>query len=393
MKRILPLLIFMADSIPALAKHEHSNNEIVDPGVQISSDSNTNIITIAVVVHVVYNTGLQNISDAQVNSQIEVLNKDYRARNDDRGSIPSYFAALAGDGGFEFRLATIDPSGYSTTGIVRKQTSIQMFGKDDRIKSSARGGDDAWDRNRYLNIWVCNLAGGILGYTSAVGCLGEKDGVTIQYSAFGTVGTVSAPFNLGRTTTHEIGHWLNLKHTWGDDYCGDDEVDDTPLQRSANRGRPKGEKFTCEMTGHGDMYMDFMDLTDDAGMFMFTRGQCKRMRALFNIGGQRHEILSSNALTGIPIAKPTDSSIPAEIAKSVTVFPNPAQTTITIDLVSSNNNATTTITVFNDIGQPVITQTIMGNRITINITKLKAGIYLIRQANEGQAGMMKFIKN
>jgi len=393
MKRILPLLIIMTASIYALAKNEGVNNATVVSSLQSSSDSNTYIITIPVVVHVVYNTAQQNISDAQVLSQIDVLNKDYRGKNDDKKNIPSYFATLAGDGGFAFRLATIDPSGYSTSGIVRKQTNIQMFGVDDRIKSSARGGDDSWNKNNYLNIWVCNLAGGILGYTSTVGGAAEKDGVVIQFSAFGTIGSVAAPFNLGRTATHEIGHWLNLKHIWGDAYCGDDEVDDTPKQRASNRGRPTGEKLTCDMSGHGDMYMNFMDLTDDAGMFLFTRGQCKRMRALFNVGGQRHEILSSNALTGIAITKNTATPAASIVSKPIGAFPNPAQSLITIDLGYNNNDAASTITIYNNIGQPVITQTMMGSRIPVNISRLKPGVYFIKNANGGSGSMTKFVKN
>jgi len=393
MKRILPLLIFVTASIFALAGKEVTFNAATIANLYASPVPDTSIITIPVVVHVVYNSAVQNISDAQIISQIDVLNKDYNGKNSDRKNIPSYFAALAGAGGFEFRLATIDPSGYSTTGIVRKQTSIQFFGTDDRIKSSAIGGDDAWNRNKYLNIWVCNLAGGILGYTSAVGASAEKDGVVIQYSVFGSVGAVNAPFNLGRTTTHEVGHWLNLKHIWGDAYCGDDEVDDTPKQRASNRGRPAGEKFTCDMSGHGDMYMNFMDLTDDAGMFMFTQGQCKRMRALFNVGGARREILSSNALTGVAITKPVETVLPTIVAKLINVFPNPAQSVITIDLGSTNNDAVNNITIFNNIGQPVMTQTIAGSRSTINITRLNAGIYFIKTANGDSKTMARFVKN
>jgi hypothetical protein len=388
MKQILPLVLFITASICAFAKKDVPCNS----SIQFKTTSNTGIINIPVVVHIIYNTAQQNISEAQVASQIEVLNKDYSATNDDRKNIPSYYASLAGAAGFKFQLASVDPSGYLTTGIVRKQTSIKIFGTDDRIKNSAIGGDDAWDRNKYLNIWVGNLAGGLLGYTSTVGCAPEKDGVVIQYTAFGTFAGVSAPFNLGRTTTHEVGHWLNLIHIWGDAYCGDDQVDDTPKQRASNRGMPTGEKFTCDITGHGDMYMNFMDLTDDAGMFMFTQGQCKRMRALFDNGGQRHIILSSNALAGTGITKTIETPVIAEATKVINAFPNPAQSSITID-VNSDTEAATTITIYNYIGQPVVTRMITGSRITINISSLKAGVYFIKLGKGNTATMTKFVKN
>ena len=386
---MLPLLILITQSIFALAQ-TGSFNVSANLNLLSPAPAATSIITIPVVVHVVYNTAQQNISDAQIISQLEVLNKDYREKNQDTKNIPSYFAKLAGDAGFEFQLARVDPSGYATTGIIRKSTSIKMFGTDDRIKYNKIGGDDAWDKNKYLNIWIGNLAGGILGYTSTVGGSADKDGVVIQYTAFGTTGTVSAPFNLGRTATHEIGHWLNLKHIWGDAFCGSDEVDDTPKQRASNRGRPTGEKFTCEMNGHGDMYMNFMDLTEDAGMFMFTKGQCERMRALFLNAGQRSAILLSNAITGKAIIKSELIPTPSLIAKLISAYPNPAQSTITIDLSGYSNESAKTILIYNYTGQPVITQTITVNRVSVNISQLKTGIYFIKS---GDGAPSRFVKN
>ncbi len=386
---MLPLLILITQSIFALAQIGPLN-VTANINIQSPAPATTSIITIPVVVHVVYNTPQQNISDAQIFSQLDVLNKDYRGKNEDTKNIPAYFAQLAGDAGFEFQLARVDPTGYATTGIVRKSTSIKMFGTDDRIKSTKIGGDDAWDKNKYLNIWIGNLAGGILGYTSTVGGPADKDGVVIQYTAFGTTGSVSAPFNLGRTATHEIGHWLNLKHIWGDAYCGDDEVDDTPKQRSSNRGRPTGEKFTCEMNGHGDMYMNFMDLTEDAGMFMFTKGQCERMRALFINAGQRSAILSSNAIIGKAIIKGEAIPTPSLTVKSISAYPSPAHSTITIDFAGYGNETTKTVIIYNYTGQPLISSTITGHRVSVNISQLKTGVYFIKS---GDGVPARFLKN
>lgn len=343
---------------------------------------NPEIITIPVVVHILYNTADENISDAQIQSQINILNKDFSGSNADLNKVPAYFAPYIADAGFTFELAKVDPRGYATNGIVRKYTGIQLFGTDDRVKYSAKGGDDAWDKTQYLNIWVCSTAGGIAGYASTVSGLPENDGVVIRNTAFGTTGTVAPPFNLGRTATHEIGHWLNLRHIWGDEYCGDDGVDDTPKQRSANRGCPEGKKYTCTTTEHGDMYMNFMDLTNDACMFMFTKGQVKRMRALFKDGGGRSAMLSSHALSGTPMPAPVEGkSDLATLHQEVTVFPNPASDIITLEITGFENNTKRSLTIYNNIGQTVTTQAINSNRTTINISHLKPGIYFVKWAD------------
>ena len=176
------------------------------------------ITRIPVVVHVVWKTATQNISDAQITSQIDVLNRDFRRSNSDVSSTPAPFLPLTADARIEFYLANVDPGGAPTTGITRFNTSLDSF-TDDRVKARATGGADAWPADRYLNIWVCQLEPG-LGYAQFPGGPAATDGVVILHSAFGTKGTAVPPFHLGRTATHEIGHWLNLYHIWGDDGTG-----------------------------------------------------------------------------------------------------------------------------------------------------------------------------
>src|SRR5690606_3451761 len=186
----------------------------------------TGCTTIPVVVHVVYKTNAQNISDAQIQSQIAVLNDDFRMRNTDLSSAPAPFRAVASDARLNFELATEDPDGNPTDGIVRVKTDKASFSTvNDDIKFTAEDGSDAWPADRYLNIWVgpnlLNSVGQtVLGYAQFPGGPAATDGVVILHSAFGTSGTAAAPFNLGRTTTHEVGHWLNLRHIWGDDGTG-----------------------------------------------------------------------------------------------------------------------------------------------------------------------------
>ncbi|MEX5301232.1 hypothetical protein [Kocuria sabuli] len=164
---------------------------------------------IPVVVHVVYKTPDQNISQAQVGSQIKVLNEDFRAGNADIVSVPAAFKSLVGDCRLQFSLATIDPAGNPTTGVTRSQTAVDAFADlDDAVKFTASGGIDAWPSGRYFNIWVCELAGGLLGYAQFPGGPPSTAGIVVTHSAFGTNGTATAPFDRGRTAVHECGHSL-----------------------------------------------------------------------------------------------------------------------------------------------------------------------------------------
>lgn len=245
------------------------------------------VITIPVVVHVVYNTVTENISDAQVLSQIDVLNADFRRLNADADNV----WAQAADSEIAFCMATVDPSGNVTTGITRTSTTVTAFGTNDQVKFNASGGKDAWPADQYLNIWVCDISGGILGYAQFPGGAASTDGVVVDYQYYGTIGTATAPFDLGRTCTHEVGHWLNLRHIWGDGNCNvDDFVDDTPTSDAPNYGCPLGH-VSCSTV---DMVQNYMDYTDDACMNLYTSGQKTRMRALFEPGGSRASLLASN---------------------------------------------------------------------------------------------------
>lgn len=239
------------------------------------------VTTIPVVVHVVYHTMAENISTEQVTSQIEVLNADFGKRNLDLTSVPPVWQDTVGDGRIMFKLADTAPDGSPTNGITRTASNIEGFADDDAVKFAAKGGVDAWPSDRYLNLWVCHLED-LLGYAQFPGGPRETDGVVIHYRAFGTNGEVEAPFDLGRTATHEIGHWLNLFHIWGDDgmgCAGTDQVDDTPNQAGPNTGVPGFPHVSCNNAPDGDMFVNFMDYVDDRCMVMFTAGQIDRMHA------------------------------------------------------------------------------------------------------------------
>jgi Pregnancy-associated plasma protein-A len=238
-------------------------------------------LTIPVVVHVVYRTAAENISVAQITSQIDALNRDYSASNADKVNAPAVWAGLIQDTQVRFALATKDPKGKPTTGITRTKTKAVSFSTHDKMKHASSGGADAWPASKYLNLWVCTLGGGLLGYAQFPGGAAATDGVVILNTAFGTTGTAAAPFNLGRTATHEVGHWLNLNHIWGDtsDCSGTDHVADTPNAQMPNFGVPSFPHVTCSNGPSGDMFMNYMDYVDDRAMVMFTHGQVARMQA------------------------------------------------------------------------------------------------------------------
>jgi hypothetical protein len=258
---------------------EHRTDEMMAFGMEDAAFAAATK-TVQVVVHVVYNTAAENISTAQVKSQLKVLNRDFRATNPDRSKTPAVWKGLVARTNIKFALATKDPSGRSTTGITRTRTTQASFTDDEGVKFSGTGGVNAWPTSRYLNIWVCNLVPW-LGYAQFPGGPANTDGVVILYKAFGTSGEASPPYNLGRTATHEVGHWFNLRHIWGDSAtcAGGDSVNDTPNAAGPNYGKPTFPHVSCGNGPNGDMFMNYMDYVDDAAMFMFTSQQAVRMAA------------------------------------------------------------------------------------------------------------------
>ena len=284
---------YQKENNPSIELRQQEIEQFTNDFVNNQSGGDRALVTIPVVVHVIYNTTTENISDAQILSQITVLNNDFRKMNADVSGTPSVFQPFAADANIEFCLASVDPNGAATNGITRTSSSVTAFSTNDAMKFTSSGGKDAWSASQYLNIWVCDISGGILGYAQFPGGSASTDGVVNDYQYFGTIGTATAPFNKGRTATHEVGHWLNLRHIWGDSNCGNDLVSDTPTQQTSNYGCPAFPKVTCSNGPNGDMFMNYMDYTDDACMFMFSTGQASRMQALFASGGARFGLTSS----------------------------------------------------------------------------------------------------
>ena len=236
-------------------------------------------IVIPVVVNVLYRTAAENISDARIQSQIDVLNKDFTAANPDYNSIPALFTGVAANVDITFELVTIN----------RIATKKRSWGTTSAVKTTSLGGINPTSPSTNLNFWVCTIGGGILGYAQFPGGPAATDGVVCDSKYVGVTSNTGGayPYNLGRTTTHEVGHWMNLRHIWGDTTCGSDLVSDTPTHNTANYGVPIYPHLsTCSGTPV-EMTMNYMDYTDDRGMYMFTLGQKARMSAIFFAGGAR----------------------------------------------------------------------------------------------------------
>lgn len=355
------------------------------------------VIIVPVVVHVIFNNEAQNLPEAQVRSQIEALNRDFRRMNADTSQTPTVFRSVAADTRIMFCLAQVDPQGRRTSGIVRRYTNKAYFLGDDAMKFTAAGGNDAWDSKRYLNIWVCNLFGRSLGYATMPGGAADKDGVVINYDVFGTVGNLRNGFDKGRTTTHEVAHWLGLQHIWGDENCGDDGVSDTPVQFSYNNFCPNFPNFSsCPGGGSsGDMFMNFMDYTNDACMNLFTKGQAKRMRAQFANAGSRNSLLSSyvcdsSLASGAPL--PDDTLVVQQPAGGIRVYPNPVVESFCVESTEGYTLANRQLQLFSASGTLVRTYTVSSNRAILSMAGIPAGVYFLKTGNAANRQVIRILK-
>ena len=358
-------------------------DQAIQQWIDNNPENSSTVITIPVVFHVIYNTSAQNISDAKILAQLDVLNKDFSRTNADASNTPAVFQTLGADTEIQFCLATQDANGNPTTGIIRTSTNKSSFSLNDDIKFTSSGGANGWNSNHYLNIWTGRIMEDfgqgpepILGYAQFPGGTGNTDGVVIYFSAVGgpnAPGTFT-PYHLGRTGTHEVGHWLGLSHVWGDDgssCSGSDQINDTPNQGPPNFNCPSFPKISCSNGPNGDMFMNYMDYTNDNCMNIFTQGQKTRMQGAINTS--RSTLSFSQGCVAVGI-----SSVDA-LNASISIFPNPSSGLFTLQ-TSFQEDTDLNVFVYNVLGEKILqaeNKNLLRNKLGLDLNNYSNGIYYI----------------
>jgi hypothetical protein len=353
---------------------------------------------------------------SRVDSQIEVLNRDYNKGNSDSTLIPSGWKHLYASSGIHFGLAHTDPIGHGSPGyeikIITGDGFVQgISGNYDSAKHVSSGGLDAWDPTKYINVWCLNFSDypGLLGITVAksfisIGAPLDNMGICLNYLALGkqtSPASLTFPsggnYTLGRSLTHEMGHFFEIWHTWGDDggLCpwtggSDDGLADTPPEANYKYGNPTysipgGTIYDdCRYDGAVDTQgtllgvacLDFLNYTDDNAMHMFTNDQAAVMASQISPSGENYSLTQHPGL----LTYPANAGIAAAAEKSFSVFPNPARDMLYVAFDTAQDELRD-IALFNLLGQEVMHMPILGDRkneYSIDLSGISRGIYLVR---------------
>jgi Pregnancy-associated plasma protein-A/Secretion system C-terminal sorting domain len=300
-------------------------------------------LTVPMVFHCLYTNAKDQPSTEQINAQIKVINRHFNGLELDEGGTKAptkLYLDRNSSMDITFCLAATDPNGNLTTGVhfVEVKTPIK---KDDWNSMKTLEATKIWDSKRYLNVWICPMDSTIAGYAQMPGGAADMDGIVInsRYFFSDSIATKGKPYTQGKTLTHLIGNFLGLYEMWGPDLCQDDYVWDTPVHNSPNYGYP-GDAHITTCSGYApEMWMNYMDNSDDQYLYMFTRGQVNRMQLMLAEGGPRYELTNgkiqcAKKLGGLEGGNPGSNPVNARNKVQVTIFPNPTQNDVEVAIYS-----------------------------------------------------------
>ena len=427
------LLLLLSISIFAQENKKCFTSELIQKELEINEDYQNQIyqvhkdnkkwlsensrsketITIPIVVHVIYrqshsNLGIgTNISNAQIEDQIRILNEDFSKTNNEFPNPPrNTFVNYADNPNIKFCLATTDPDGNATNGITRTMSTKNSFNyntESNDMKRDNTGGKDGWNPSKYLNIWVCDIASSgnsiVLGYAYLPGLQSWnawKDGLVVDFQHFGTIGSASSSSD-GRTPTHEIGHYLGLYHTFceasGGGCCDNDNtwgsnVYDTPATDDVYFGSVNSNtnNNTCNDLLYGfnsdllDMDENFMAYSNHT--WMFTYDQVSEMTGTLN--GYRASLKNSNVSVNC-----TGTVSNENFDNNFKIYPNPAKDIISIE----TNFSSYTLKVTDILGNTLLSKSNLSFNNNIDVSTLKNGTYLVELISARDRRINKIIIN
>jgi Pregnancy-associated plasma protein-A/Secretion system C-terminal sorting domain len=388
-QRLLTLDANMARRRAFLDMSAHFNN----------SELTTNV-TLPVVVHLLYKTGTSTANlptETQIRQQLSIVSLDFcqtvKIKKHEADDMEHFADKNAMDTRISFCLASKTATGATTTGILTVPTSVTTWLADDKMKSATTSGSTAWDTEKYINIWVVNFPDSISGYAQMPSGPTATDGIVIDYRYFGKKpnNDKTFPYTEGKTLTHLMGTYLNLYELWSETVlCGDDGVDDTPLQNAPTLGSVDYKHISTCDGNPVVMTMNFMDNSNDEMQYMFTKGQKKRLHATLTPNGIRSKLVQSGATqcTNVP-ATPTigqqkqSEYTTAEKVSAIIyrIYPNPAQQNINFE-IGVEKGGTATLTIFNSQGSVQLNQIYKVNEgnqsFNFNCNNWTTGLYFVR---------------